>query len=270
MNKPDISKIIKNTKIVLAKRSPEILTGIGIAGMITTTILAVKATPKALELLHEKEKESIDKQVEEGVPYEDIKNGLTTAEVVKTAWKCYVPAAVTGVVSISCLIGANSVNARRTAALAAAYQISETALSEYRDKVVETIGEEKEKIVREKIANDKLESTPVTKSEVIIMGKGDTLFLDPLSKRYFKTDRDTVEKAENKLNKELLHDISGYVTLSEFYDEIGLDRTDISDDIGWNTDNLLDIGIYPGISDDGQPCLVLDYITPPKCGFDRF
>ena len=92
MNKQTISNALKGAEKALKKHSPEILTGIGIAGMIATTISAVKATPKALRLIDEKE----------------IKENkrLTTAEVVLTTWKCYIPSAVTGALSVACLIGA--------------------------------------------------------------------------------------------------------------------------------------------------------------------
>ncbi len=116
----NISQIFKSIKDGAVKHSPEILTGIGIAGMISTTILAVKATPKALRLIEEAEEYEI---------YE-----LTKIEKIKVAWKPYVPAFITGTASIACLIGANSVNARRNAALATAYQLSATALSEYKEK----------------------------------------------------------------------------------------------------------------------------------------
>lgn len=46
-----IENAIKSTKNFMCKHSPEILTGIGLAGMITSTVLAVKATPKALILI---------------------------------------------------------------------------------------------------------------------------------------------------------------------------------------------------------------------------
>ena len=49
----NISKMLKSFRYELGKHSPEILTGIGIAGMITTTVMAVRATPKALDLLAE-------------------------------------------------------------------------------------------------------------------------------------------------------------------------------------------------------------------------
>ena len=60
MNKPNVADLFKSVKMVVSKHSPEILTGIGIAGMITTTILAVKATPKALSLVKQAEEEKGD------------------------------------------------------------------------------------------------------------------------------------------------------------------------------------------------------------------
>ena len=170
MNKSNVATFFKNAKLFVGKHSPEILTGIGIAGMLTTTVLAVKATPKALQLIETKKKE-------EGV------DKLPAKDVVKAAWKPYVPAAITCGCSLACLIGASSVNVRRNAALATAYKISETALAEYRDKVVETIGESKERQIREKVAKEHVEKTPVNTGGVIVTDFGNTLCLDVISGR---------------------------------------------------------------------------------------
>ncbi len=251
MNKINVAGIFKTVKNLAIEHSPEILTGIGIAGMITTTCLAVKATPKALQLIEAKKEEmGVDK--------------LTPVETVKTAWKPYVPAVITCVASVGCIIGATSVNLRRNAALATAYKLSETALTEYKEKAVEVVGEKKEQAIREKIAEDNIKQNPVSKNEVFITGKGETLFLEPLSKRYFKSDIDYIRKAENMLNKQMLHDITGYVSLSELYDEIGLDHTGVSDEIGWNVNNLIDIEFHAALTEDEKPCIALDYQNSPK------
>lgn len=257
MGKTNLATITKDVRKFASKRSPEILTGIGIAGMITTTILAVRATPKALELIEEqKEEESVDE--------------LSSFEVVKVAWKPYIPAMVTCVVSTACLIGASSVNTKRNAALATAYKLSETALSEYREKVVETIGEKKERIVRDKVAEERVKKNPVSKNEVIVTGNGKTLCFDPISGRYFMCSIETIKKAENTLNKQMLHDISGYVSLNEFYDELGLDHTSVGDDLGWNTDQLIDINFSSQLNDNGEPSVVLDYLVAPKYDYYKF
>lgn len=256
MDKTDVVKAFNSVRTSVVKHSPEILTGFGIAGMVTTTVLAVKATPKALRLIE-------DARYEKG-------SALTKGEKVKAAWKCYIPAAITCAVSTSCLIGASSVSLRRNAALATAYKLSESALVEYRDKVVETIGEKKEKVVREKVAEEQVERNPVSKNEVYITTKGDTLFMDPLSKRYFKSDFEVIRKAENELNARMLHNIFGYVSVNDFYDEIGLERTETGDMLGWNVNELIKIDRYPIMTEEGQPCIVLDFTSRPKYDYEKY
>ncbi len=256
MGKTNLATITKDVRKFASKRSPEILTGIGIAGMITTTVLAVRATPKALELIEEKKKEE---WVDE----------LSPLEVVKVAWKPYIPAMVTCVVSTTCLVGASSVHTKRNAALATAYKLSETALSEYREKVVETIGEKKERIVRDKVAEERVKKNPVSKNEVIVTGNGKTLCFDPISGRYFMCSIETIKRAENNLNKQMLHDISGSVSLNEFYDELGLDHVSVGEDLGWNTDQLIDVDFNSQLNDNGEPSVVLDYLAAPKYDFNK-
>jgi hypothetical protein len=242
--------------MTISKHSPEILTGIGIAGMITTTVLAVKATPKAIRLLEETYGDN------NGRPFPAV-------DVVKTCWKCYIPAAITGAVSITCLIGASNVNARKNAAIATAYKISERALTEYKDKVVETIGEKKERAIRENIDKDRIEKNPVSKSEVIITEKGNTLCYDSISGRYFKSDIDKIEKAVNEINRKMLNEM--YISLNEFYDELGLNHTSLGSSLGWNIDNgLLELEFGSQISDDGTPCVVVNYSVAPKYDYSRF
>lgn len=250
MNKPNFSAFAKAAKIAVSKHAPEILTGIGIAGMIATTVLAVKATPKACQLIREAE-------------YENDVRHLTPVETVKVAWKPYIPAAVTGVASVACLIGASSVNARRNAALAAAYTLSETALKEYRDKVVETVGEKKEQTIRDKVAEAQIEKNPVSKSEVVYTGKGKSLCYDPYSDRYFECDLDVIRRAANELNDRMLHQITGYASLNDFYDEINLHHTLTGDEIGWNAEHLVKLDISSHVADDGRPALVIGHYNRP-------
>ena len=252
MNKPNVTKLFNAIKTGVNKKSPEILIGLGIAGMITTTVLAVKATPKALKLME-------DAQHDKG-------ESLTVPEKAKVTWKCYIPAVVTGTVSIACLIGSNSVNARRNAALATAYKLSETALTEYKDKVVEEIGEQKEKVIREKIAQDKIDKSSVNKSEVVVVGSGDVLFLEPVCGKPFKSDIETVRKVINDFNYRMTTGQEEYISLSEFYDEFGLRHTTASDDLGWNLgrDGQIDIDFVAGTTEEGKPCLVLQYRVVPR------
>lgn len=254
MSKTNLSGIFTSVSNFANKHAPEILTGFGVAGMITTTVLAVKATPKALQILEEKKKTQSD---------------IPKVEIVKSCWKCYAPAVITGIVSTACLIGANSVNARRYAALTTAYKLSETALTEYKDKVVETIGEKREQTVRDKVAAETIAKNPVSNNEVVITGNGDSLCFDPMSSRYFTSSIEKIHKAVNEINRGMIHDICGNASLNDFYDELNIPRTEVGDILGWNTDNLLEIGISSHIADDGRPAVVIDYHTRPVYEYDR-
>lgn len=262
MKKADVLKLVKVVKSGVERKAPEILTGIGIAGMATTIVLAVKATPKAMELIEQRELEIAERDDT------DIRN-LTAIETVKTAWKPYVPALLTGLGSTACLIGGISVSARRTAALATAYKISETALSEYKEKMIEVVGEKKAQAIKEKIDGEKLEKDPVSKREVIITEKGNTLCYDMLSGRYFKSDIEKIKKAVNEINRQLTYDF--YVSLNEFYDELGLPDTKLGGELGWNLDDgLVEPSFSSQIADDGTPCIVLDYNVAPRYNYYKF
>ena len=273
MGKNGLTQVFENVGTMMKKRSPEILTGIGIAGMATTTVLAVKATPRALMLIEEEKRrqnyELLKAAKESGDEECDHVTQLHPIEIVRTAWKCYIPTAVMGTVSMFCLIGASSVSSRRNAALITAYTLSESRIKDYRDKVIETIGEKKEKVVRDEIAKDKVERNPVANSEVIITDRGGALCYDVLSGRYFKSDIDNVKKAVNDANHQLLN--HSYISLNDFYSYIGLDDTKIGNDIGWNvSQGLIELDFSSQLASDGTPCLVLDYVNAPTYNFDKW
>jgi len=253
MTKADVTKFIKDTGTFMSKHTPELLTGFGIAGMITTTILAVKATPKALALIEkEKERQWVDE--------------LKPVDVVKTTWKCYLPATILGAASVGCLVGSSAVSLKRNAVLATAYKLSETALTEYKDKVVETIGEKKEKLVREAVAEDKVKQTPVKNNEVIVTGKGKTLCLEPTSMRHFESDAETIRRAVNELNRRMRDEM--YISLNEFYYELGLEGTDLGDMMGWNINiAYIDVTFTSALTPNDEPCLALVYNTAPIYDF---
>lgn len=274
MNKPNVTKLLNTAKKTMKKRSPEILTGIGIAGMITTVVLAVKATPKAMELINDAEEKGRLKLEKEDKYDNKHINALAKEvrkplNVIKVAWKPYIPAAVTGITSIACLIGANSVHAKRNAALMTAYQLSTTALADYREKVVETIGEKKEAAVRDKVAKKQIEENPKNDAQIIMTGKGNTLCYDSHSDRYFRSDIDKIRNAVLTLNEKMINGNEMYVSLNDFYDELGLKHTESGDRIGWRIDKgRLDVRYSAQITDDNEACIVIDHLTPPEYGFD--
>lgn len=247
-----LPKTIMKVKHALGKKSPVILTATGIVSMGTAIFFAGKGTVKAVKLVEEKERE--------------LDVDLTTKAKVQECWKCYIPSAATAIFGTACLIGAHSVHARRNAAIVTAYKLSETALMEFKETVSEEFGEEKAKEIKEKITKKHINENPVTKSNVIITDSGEQLCYDGVSGRYFKSDLNTIKKAINEVNRHMTYEM--YVSLSEFYDELNLPHTDVSDHLGWNLDDgLLDISFGSMIADDGRPCITLEYHVAPKYDF---
>ncbi len=247
---PNLSKVGNDIWKWTAKHSPEILTGMGVVGMVSSIVLAVKATPKALSAIEEKKKEE---SVQE----------LKPVEVVQATWKCYIPTAATSAVSIACIIGASSVNHKRNAALATAYSLVDSSFRTYREKVVEAIGEKKEQEVRDEVAKEEIKHNPVKNSEIIFTGADDTLCYDPTSGRYFKINIDKVHKVEAELNKELYSDM--FVSLNEYYEKIGLPTTDIGDELGWDANvGPVEFSYSSQIASNGSPCLIISFTPGPR------
>ena len=250
MKMKSIHEVTKNVGIAIRKNSPTILTGLSVAGLVTTTVLAVKATPKALVIINNAENEKEGDQP------------LTPLEMVKLTWKCYAPATLMGVATITCMIGAHSIHLRRNAALASVYSITETALKEYQAKVVETLGESKARKIKDEIAKDKMTKDPISNKEVIVTGKGDMLCYDVLSGRYFKNNIENLRRIQNDFNRNLINEM--FVSLNELYYAMGLPGTKVGDELGWNVDTMIEFHFSAQLSEDGEPCIVVDYLVGPK------
>lgn len=257
MGKINFTQISKSVLKFFRKNSPQILTGIGISLGVSTVVLAVKATPKAMKCIDDKLKEKNNKlKSENKTPVKKLQK----MEVVKATWKCYIPSGITGALSVACLIGSCTAGTKKAAAFATAYKLSETALAEYKEKVVETIGEKKEELIQHEVNDNTLKKNPASSSEVIVTGSGETLCYDTSSNRYFKSDINKIKTIKLDLNEKLMNEM--YITLSEWYMELGLDATSISDDIGWTIDRgYIQVDFGAQIADDGTPCIVLNYMN---------
>jgi len=252
-----VQTILKTIVRGLEKESPAILTGLGITGIATTVILAVKATPKALYILQE----------EESARYADEsrREPISKLDILKLTWRCYIPAALVGIGTAGCFVGAHSINLRRNAVLAGLYTVSTEALKEYQEKIIETIGQNKENKIREAIAEDHLKENPISKNQVLVTGRGKVLFYDSWSGRYFESDMETVRKIQNDLNHELLSGQEAYFPLNSFYQDLGIPGIKSGEDIGWSFDEgMLDLKFTTKIADNGIPCIVIEYKIQPK------
>lgn len=280
MKTKDIANLTTSLGQAISKNSPVLLTGLAVGGVLTTVIFAVRATPKALSVIDGKVWERYEAEVEDpddlsfaewlGCQFSDdgydwkTKIGtLSKKELIQLTWKFYIPAACMGAMTIGCVIGANSINQRRNAALASVYGLTEAAFREYKDKVIETIGKSKELQVRDDISSDKLKKDPLSEKEVIFTGKGEVLCYDSHSGRYFKSDMEKIRQATNDLNRTLMKDM--FLTLNDLYYVLGLPNIDLGDCLGFHIDDgLIDISFSAQLTDGGDPCLVLNYELSPR------
>lgn len=236
--------------------SPTILTALGVTGAVTSAFLTGKATVKATRI--------IDASEAEGGTAGEFKQ--RSKERITLVWKEYVPAVGMLALSVTCIIGANHIGSRRGAAVAAAYSLSEKAFAEYKDKVLEKMGTKDEQKVRDEIAQAHIDQRP-TSREVIIVGGGNVLCFDAFSGRYFKSDVETIKKAQNDVNYNVLNNM--YASLTEFYDKVGLPKTDMSDDFGWNCDRLMELELSACLTDEGDPAIHVTFRVAPISGYSR-
>jgi hypothetical protein len=171
----------------------------------------------------------------------------------KLIWKLYIPAGVSAVTTIACIVGANRIDAKKTLAAQTAFALTQRLYSDYRDKVVEEIGEHKDRSIRDKLAEDRVKKNPPPSQDILITGPGNELYTG----RYFTSDMEKLQKSKNELNARLLaHD---YATLDDWYYLVGLRGTTYSGELGWKSSKLMELTFSTVLTDDGRPCLAFEY-----------
>lgn len=252
INRQFVEQTFRQTIKFVEKQSPTILTGLGAAGVLTTAIMAVRATPKALAIIEEeKVRRARDGENE----------NLKPTEVMAKCWKCYVPTVCMGAVTVACVISANSINLQRNAALSSLYSVSSAALKQYEDKVVETVGEEKNSEIKKAIAQDRITSAPHT--DISLSNTNDVIVYDCFSGREFASNINKIQAAVNALNYDIVTS-SDWKSLNEFYGEIGLRDIKPGDGLGFGTDNLIELDFSGQLDDNGRPVVAMDYKVMPK------
>jgi hypothetical protein len=231
-----LSHILKRSEKFIVDNSSTILTAVGVTGTITTAYLTGKATYRVARIVNHPESRE---------PNPDARL------FIKAFWKEYIPAVGVGTVTIVAIVGANRVGTRRAAAVAAAYSLSERAFDEYKTKVVEKMGENKEREVRDELAQDRVKRTEG--SEVVILSDGEVLCFDQFSGRYFRSDMESLKKAMNDTNYQILNHV----------------YASFSDEIGWNSDEQLELEFSTTLSEDGRPCIAIDFKVAPVRDYFR-
>ena len=193
-----------------------ILTGLGVVGVATTAVLAAKATPKALELLQEKDEY---KQEAYGEP-------LTRFEKVLAMAPAYIPAVLTGLATVSCIVGMNRVSYTKQASLISAYTYLNSSYEEYRRKVKEVFGEEGEAKVRAELGRE------IELYEKYGSLHEPRLFYDEISNRYFEMSMYEMKEAEYNMNR--MFNFLGALKLNEVYEFFNLGPTEYGESVGWS------------------------------------
>lgn len=260
----NISAIAKSAKIGIIKHGPDILTAFGTIGLIVSGIMAVSQTPKAVDILRQHEAE-LEEDEE-----------LTSKEVIADTWKCYLPSVILGVTSVASIIFARRIDARRMAAWAAAYQMSENALIRMKDAVKDELGEKKLQKIEDNADLKVLDEHPIDPANIVSTGEGEELFQDYYSGGYFRSSIEAINAHYNhwiaRLQRNDYASVNSWVS-----DELGLKPlgAEIGEGNGFNVEmyqrrELDDEPEYiygPGYL--GKPCAVVklscmcnpDYMT---------
>lgn len=255
-----------NMRLFVKRNASTILTGLGCIGVVATTIMAVKATPKALRLIEEAETKKGEK--------------LTKWEKTRIAVPTYVPSVLIGLSTLACVVGSNILNQKAQASIISAYALLDQSYKDYRRKLKELYGKETDQEILNAIAIEKAEdqyisaeyfatNCDLSTEEHSIRPK---IFYDEYSKRFFETTIEQVMTAEYHLNRNYV--LRGYSVLNELYDFLGLEPTDAGSIMGWAP---LDEGMYwiefnhrKAELEDGTEFYILEMPFEPRIDYDEY
>lgn len=252
-----MNELLTKSNLFFKRNSSTILTCVGAVGVVATSVLAVKATPKAMRLLEQAKEEKGEE--------------LTKTESAIVAGPVYIPAAAVGLSTIACIFGANVINKRHQASLMSLYAFADNSYKEYRKKFVELYGEDAEKEVRHEIVKDKYEV-----SDISIEDDNQKLFFNYHTMQYFYSTMEEVLQAENRFNKNFA--LSGYISLNEFCDILGTPRVDYGYELGWSMEaggafynyTWVDFEHENVAMEDGLECCIISTSQEPTIDYLGF
>ena len=248
---------LKLARSGLIKYAPQIATGVGLGLALVAGVRAVQKTPEAVKLIEKKKEEKKDE--------------LTVTETVKTVWRCYLPSVIIFIVACVLIIGGQRISTRRAVAAATACSLYETQLKQYQEAAKEVLGDKKEAEIRTQMARNEVTSRPpLSTDDIVSTGRGNALFYDELSKRYFWSDPAYVDKIFQNLNFQLLDEM--YVSLNDYWDALGLPTTNPGNLICWcvndgKIDPSFDVILVASGPYEGYPCKVIGFYCEPEYSY---
>lgn len=269
--------------------SPEILMGVGIASILAGTVLACRATFLKADMVLDKYsgkmyliKQAKEKYPETYLKKDELKDKVTTySETAIDFTKLYFPSAILMAGGVVCLLGSHGIMKQRNTAIAAAYAVVDKALKNYRGRVVDELGKEKDnhfmygthyETVTEEIIGEDGKKKKVKKE--IQISNGDHSNPSMYSRYFEKQEWDlengsytgssqwsptpTYNASQLVLKSMVFNDqlnSRGYLFLNDVYDELGFPRTKAGQVVGWvknkgTGDNVVSLGDYVDILAD--------------------
>lgn len=241
--------MFKNVKLATKENAPTLLSGLGILSLFSTAVMATRGTIKAVDILKKEEEE------------------LSKKEVVKRVWPCYIPTAISIGVGIVGITQAHRIHVDRYSALLTAATLAEKTYDKFEEFDHDL---KKEEVVEKK--EDLNPSGEPDESCGGLINEEPILCYETASKTYFRSTLTDVHTAELNLNQRFVY--HGVESLASFFDELGVRYNPIAKELGWNARDMVGDYIFipirhnSGLSENGQPCLVIDFRYSPREGFE--
>lgn len=248
--------LLHKSKLYLKRSSPTILTCVGAIGVVATAVMAVKATPKALRIIEENT----------GYDNDGFMFSPSKKEIIQLTWQCYIPAALVGLSTISCIFGANILNKHNQTSLVSAYALLNKSYRQYREAANSVYGEDADSKIKVQMAKDTYVSADgySVYSSDLDQESEKILCYDLYSQRYFISTMASVLNAQYHLNRNF--SLRGDVSVNEFYEFLGIDKINCGDEIGWSMGDgimWLDFENSHVEMDDGMVCCVISALCDP-------
>lgn len=246
-----LQKACSKTKLYLHNNSSTILTVLGAIGLVTTVVMAVKATPKAMKLLDNAERFGED--------------DLTTIDKAVLVAPVYIPTVVMGTATIACMFGANVLSKNKQASLASAYALLDNYHKQYRKTLIDLHGKEADIEVRNEMAREHCNYHVIDND----FPDEKVLFYEELSgETIARYERDVID-AEYHFNRNFT--MRGCASLNEFYEFLGIPQTEYGESIGWSMSSGIQWVDFEhrliSKDDGGTPVYAIDMVFAPDADY---
>lgn len=271
-----LKPVAANIGRLASQHITELSVGVGIAGMITaifqTAHASKKAEAKLAEVQESRKRVYMDEVTQKWITGDP--DPLTSSEVLKIKAPYYIPVALTAAGSAACIIFGTHQSLKRNALLTTALTVSDQAFRDYKKSVEEQIKEivPEEKIpevkqkIQDKVAKKAVDASKTPAPVAIANADGKLLCYERYSGRYFYSTMEDVKRACNDLNRQMRDD--NYISLNEFYYEVGLEETALGHELGWHIDRgYIDPTFGSTLTADNRLAMTVDFEIPPRTDF---